>query len=187
MGVKLRKYPTDLFLYQMLIYKLRPDFIVETGAYLGGASLFFAHMCDLVGNGRVIGIDKRDIQKAQHPRITYYTGSTVDDETLRWLHALVKGSCMVILDSDHHTDHVTKELNLYSPLVTQGQYLVCEDTYLNNPVPWVVTNRKGEKFVTTDPGPKDAVEKFIKDNKDFVIDNVEYPLGMSPNGWLRRL
>ncbi len=80
---------------------------------------------------------------------------------------------MVTLDSDHHKDHVLKELELYSPLVTTGNYLVVEDT-IENP---------------NYPGAKEAVEQFLKSNSNFAADKRREKFGFTtnPNGWLKRI
>ena len=180
MGVRIRKYPTDLFVYQMLIHDLKPDVLIETGTFLGGATLFFAHMMDLVGNGRVISVDYRKFNRPKHPRITYLTCKATDSKMLAQIKSMVKGSCMVVLDSDHHRSFVKRELYYYSPFVTVGQFLVCEDTFLENPIPWKKRNDPADV-------PREAVKWFLKHNKKFVVEPVEYMLGMNPGGWLKRI
>src|SRR4030042_366214 len=71
LGTHIVKYPADLFLYQMIMSKNKPDVLIETGAYLGGGALFFVSMFDLIGKGQVISIDRREMKRPQHPRITY--------------------------------------------------------------------------------------------------------------------
>ena len=43
MGQPIQKSPLDCWVYQELMYELRPDLIVETGTYLGGSALLFGH------------------------------------------------------------------------------------------------------------------------------------------------
>lgn len=86
---------------------------------------------------------------------------------------------MVLLDSDHSKDHVLTEMNLYSKYVTRGSYMVVEDTALNgHPI-----------HPDTEPGPMEALEMFMKDNKDFVIDKTREKFLMTwhPNGFLRKI
>jgi cephalosporin hydroxylase len=183
-GTKLVKYPTDLFIYQMIITGNKPDFIIETGTFLGGSALFFASVCDLIGHGHVIGIDKREIRgRAKHPRISYIVGRATGADTLRKVKEIVgDGSCMVVLDSDHRKGHVKRELTKYSKIVTKGQYLVTEDTMLGTDV---VKWKYGKE-----DSPKKAVDWFIGQcNEEFVVDPLEnrYMVSMNPGGWLRRI
>ena len=57
LGVPTQKCPLDLWVYQEIIFELRPDVIVECGTCKGGSALFLASMCDMVRNGRVFSID----------------------------------------------------------------------------------------------------------------------------------
>src|SRR5438045_3390452 len=57
LGAQVGKCPLDLWMYQEIIYRLKPDLIIETGTYYGGSAYFFASLCDLIGKGRVISID----------------------------------------------------------------------------------------------------------------------------------
>ena len=96
----------------------------------------------LGGNGQVLGIDidirehnRAEIEK--HPmykRIDMIEGSSVDEKIAEQVYEIAKAKkrIMVVLDSMHTHDHVFKELELYSPLVTKGSYLVVLDTIIED-------------------------------------------------------
>lgn len=175
LGIKLQKYPMDLWIYQEIIAKCKPDLIVETGTAYGGSALFLASICDLIGHGKVISIDVKNGNFPTHPRITYLTGNSVSEEVLSKIEWTDRN--MVILDSDHRKDHVLSELRTYSKFVSVGQYLIVEDTNLNyNPV------RAG-----AGPGPKEALDEFMND--EFVVDQSKhkYLISTNPNGYLLRV
>lgn len=181
LGHHIIKYPNDLFYYQMILYERRPDLIIESGTYKGGGTLFFASMCDLIGHGKIVSIDRRKIAgRPEHPRITYILGRSTASDTLRKLNEMASGkTCMVVLDSDHTTGHVKRELHFLGKYVTRNQYLVCEDTYLGgHPV-----NR-----FKCGPGPKPAVDWFMAKTKDFEVDHFEWRclVSQSPGGYLLR-
>lgn len=181
MGVPILEYPVDMWEMQEVIYKTKPDVLIETGTYKGGSSLFFASLFDLIGKGRVITVDiLEQPNRPTHPRITYLVGSSTSPGVLRQIEGMIKPGehVMVFLDSDHHTRHVTKELNLYSPLVTLGDYLVVADT---NPYLQLADG--------TPPGPGVAVASFLENDADFVQDMSHQKWGYSdfPGGWLKRV
>jgi cephalosporin hydroxylase len=170
-GVPLLKPPTDMWTYQELINEIKPDLIIETGTYCGGSALFLRDMLNLVHpEGKVITIDVDDssiYEIARVPGIRFYKGSSVAEDTLIDIKAHIEaykcGRVMVVLDSDHSEEHVTKELDLYAPLVTVGSILIVEDTSpaANDPGPlaavtsWSLRQRgfkknlMGEKFMLT--------------------------------------
>ena len=78
MGVPALKCPLDLWVYQELLFRLRPGLIVETGTRHGGTALYLAHLCDLLGRGRVASVDIEALPRPQHPRIRYIKGSSTD-------------------------------------------------------------------------------------------------------------
>ena len=91
---------------------------------------------------------------------------------------------MVVLDSNHTHDHVLRELELYSPLVTKGCYLVVFDTLLDDMPADLVGNRPWG------PGnnPKTAVHEFLRRTDRFEIDkDIEHKLliTVAPDGYLR--
>lgn len=197
LGVQVQKFPTDLWNYQELIYELRPDLIVETGTLFGGSALFLACACDMVGHGKVMTIDNADLEdiyrnnpaprpaflgrvgRPEHERITYLCGSSTAAEIVDQVKCSVgpEDVVMAILDSDHKKDHVLEEMRIYGDLVTKGSYMVVEDTIINNPV-----------LPEYGPGPMEAVQEFLEENADFMIDNdkEKFYLTSNPNGYLKK-
>ncbi|SRR5258706_6634157 len=183
LGVPALKCPLDLWMYQQIIHETRPAVIVETGVNEGGSSLFLASMLDLLGGGKVIACDitlaKVSPIVKKHPRITLVEGSSIGNKIVsRISNECADQSVMVILDSDHSYKHVREELNLYSKLVTVGNYLICEDSNVNgHPV-----------YPDHGPGPFEAVEEFIRENTGWYIDHSceRFLLTFNPSGYLKR-
>jgi cephalosporin hydroxylase len=182
MGHEMQKCPMDLFMYQEIIYECKPDLIIECGTWRGGSALYMAHLCDLLNHGMVLTVDiNRFVGFPQHSRIMYLTGSSVDDGTFKQVQLVADGfrKIMVILDSDHTKAHVQKELELYSPLVTKGQYLIVEDS-----------NIHGHPVREDLPaGPFEAIEKWLPRNSEFQRDEAceRFLLTFNPGGYLRRI
>jgi cephalosporin hydroxylase len=181
MGVRLLKSPTDLWVYQEILHQTRPDLVIETGTAWSGSALHLAHLCELLGRGRVVSVDidpKPDLPR--HERVTYLTGSSTAPEIVGQMTREAEGKrVMVILDSDHSARHVLEELRLYAPLVSPGCYLIVEDTNVNNrPV-----------LPEHGPGPWEAVAEFLKTSRSFEIDRSreKFLLTFNPSGYLRRI
>jgi hypothetical protein len=140
-----------------------------------------AMIFDLIGHGRIITVDiTAQPGRPEHPRITYVTGSSIDPAIVAGVKAEVAGArAMVILDSDHTLEHVYEEMLYYSPLVQVGDYLIVEDTNINgNPT-----------FPDFGPGPMEAVDRFLSETQDFVIDKrcERFMMTLNPRGYLRRV
>ena len=158
MGVPVLKCPMDTWIYQEIIHRTRPEVIIETGTRFGGSALYMAHLLDLLGgDGRVISIDITmglvHEPTKRHPRITLIEGSSTDSAIVNQVANAARGKrTMVVLDSDHAAAHVLREMELYSPLVTPGHYMIVEDSNVNgHPV-----------IPNFGPGPMEAIEAFMK-------------------------
>lgn len=175
LGVPVIQLPEDLFMMQEVIYKTRPDVLVETGTAHGGTALFYASMLELLGRGEVVSIDV-EIRKYNrlaiqaHPmskRITLIEGSALDEKVARQVRSRIARDhkVLVALDSNHTTEHVRGELEWYAPLVTPGSYVVVFDTVMQ-----VVGDAPGrsEEWAKNGPGP--AIESFLADHPEFEVD-----------------
>jgi cephalosporin hydroxylase len=181
LGLEVQKNPFDLWVFQEILFETKPDVLVEAGTYKGGSALYFASLFDLMGRGRVVTIDIEDHpEKRQHARIAYLLGSSTSPGIVAKVKSLIQPGekVMVVLDSDHHRDHVLNELRLYSPLVSAGQYLIVEDTHFNG---HPILPRYG-------PGPLEAVHEFTAANRDFVPDRSreKFLFTFNPEGYLKR-
>lgn len=187
MGHRVMQYPTDLVIKQELLFSIKPDLLIECGTAHGGSSLFYAHMFDLIGNGRIVSIDIEDYpNRPTHPRIEYIKGSTIDPAIIERIATIAKtspGPTMVVLDSRHTRDHVLSELEDYHSLVTPGSYLIVEDGDINGHP--VFTDWEPD----SGPGPFEAIQEFLSRNRQFAVDkNCErYLMSHHPSGYLKRL
>lgn len=152
LGHKVLKYPLDLWVYQEILFEIKPDTIIECGTMFGGSTLFFACCCDLLNNGKIISIDiQPQPNRPEHKRITYLKGSSTSQEIVDQLQGLLNGKVLVVLDSQHTKQHVLNELKIYSKIVTSGSYIIVEDSNIGgHPV------KK-----SLHPGPMEAVKEFI--------------------------
>lgn len=182
LGVPTEKCPLDLWIYQEILWEVKPDVIVETGTRWGGSALFLASICDVLGRGRVITIDiEIPGERPVHSRITYLAGSSTSPDIVEEVKDEIgtDDRVMVCLDSDHAMDHVLAEMQAYSDLVSVGSYLIVEDTNINgHPV-----------FQGWGPGPQEAVQQFLKETDEFVVDDEreKFLLTFNPRGYLRRV
>jgi cephalosporin hydroxylase len=186
MRIPAQQSPCDLWAIQEIIWEIKPDFIVETGTFKGGGTLFMASVLQNISpSGKVITVDiESQIVPASklalfQERVEFIEGDSVADETIRRIAERVRGSkVMVMLDSDHHKKHVLKELRLYSQFVSPGSYLIVHDTSHNG---HPLRTAYGE-------GPMEAVKDFLKENKNFVSDRSreKFLFTFLPQGFLKR-
>lgn len=178
MGVLILKCPMDLITYEEIIFEKKPDIVLETGTAEGGSAFYMAHLMDIIGHGEIVTVDILASEfRPQHNRITYLTGSSIEENIITEMKKRAEGkTVMVILDSDHSKNHVFEEMKLYSEIVSPGQYMIVEDSNINgHPV-----------YETFGPGPMEAIEDFMKENNEFTIDKSREKLFITfnPSGYL---
>lgn len=189
------QFPQDIIAIQEIIWQIKPDLIIETGIAHGGSLVFSASILELLGgNGQVLGIDidireHNRVEIERHPmykRITMIQGSSIDDSIAQQVYdfARDKKRVLVVLDSNHTHDHVLRELQLYSPLVTKGSYLVVFDTAIEDMPEDFFPDRSWGKG----NNPKTAVWEFLKTNDRFEIDKEiqnKLLITVAPDGYLK--
>ncbi len=195
LGEPVLNLPEDLFVIQDIIYRTKPEYIVETGVAWGGSSLFYSMILDYVGGKKYIGIDtfipnnvKIAIhgQKKLRKKITLIKGDSTSDKTIKKIKNYVKNSkkILVILDSNHTHDHVLKELNIYSKFVKGGQYLICGDTIVND----IPVQKHRPREWNKKNNPQTALDIFFKKNRNkFKVDKEIYRkllFSNQPKGYL---
>jgi len=195
LGRPIIQLPADIMALQEIIWRVKPDLIVETGIAHGGSLVFSASMLELLGgNGIVLGIDI-DIRKhnraeieahPMHKRITMLEGSSTSPAVLAEVNRVAgdRRQVLVILDSNHTHEHVVGELKLYSPLVRKGGYLVVLDTVIEDMPDGSFPDRSWGKG----NNPKTAVWEFLRANDRFEIDSdleAKLQITVAPDGYLK--
>ena len=200
LGRPLIQLPEDVIRVQEVIYRVKPDVLIETGIAHGGSLVFYASLFKAMGKGRVVGVD---IEIRSHNRaaieahelfssITMIEGSSIAPETVASVKSVVRPGerVMVILDSCHTKAHVATELEAYQELVTPGSYLVATDGSMKDfhDVPggnpeWIWDH------------PTAATAEFAARHPEFVLEQPAWPFNESklktnithwPGAWLRR-
>jgi cephalosporin hydroxylase len=172
--------PEDMIRIQEVIWRLRPDVIVETGVAHGGSLIFYASLFEAMGHGRAIGVDIeiRDhnrIAIEAHPlagRITLIQGSSTASDTLAAVQDRIAPDerVLVVLDSNHSRAHVETELDLYAPLVSSGSYIVACDGIMAQ---LAGAPRSAPDWASNNPVA--AVDAFLTRSPDFVLEEPGFP------------
>ena len=184
LGRPIIQVPTDIYAIQEIIWKVKPDLVIETGIAHGGSLILSASMlamldyCDAVTEGkaldprksnrRVVGIDidirphNREAIEA-HPLahlIELIQGSSIEESVVNQVKEKTKGreKILVFLDSNHTHDHVLAELEAYAPLTSAGSYCVVWDTGVEDLPAEFCTDRPWGKG----NNPKTAVWEYLR-------------------------
>lgn len=182
-GIPIIQYPQDIIVLMEIIWKIKPDLIIDVGIAHGGSLIFNAANLCLIDQSerkkikrKVLGIEiylkrKNKIKITRDSLFKYIDiieGSSTSEETKNKVlsYAKNKKKILVILDSNHTHEHVLKELEFYSKLVSKGSYCIVYDTIIELMPKKYYKNRDWDKG----NNPYTAVKTFLKKNKNFMID-----------------
>lgn len=169
-GVPCQQFPSDLWRYAELVFRLRPPFVLETGTAAGGTALFLADVLEAAGGGEVITVDVEP-PSVTHERLICVQRDSADPGTASFIRGRFGGARgLVLLDGDHSSGQVLRELDTYADL---ADYLVAEDTIM-------------EHLPQYGDGPHVALAKWLPDHPEFAPDPDPSPT-QHPGGWLRRV
>ena len=195
LGRPIIQFPQDILAIQEIIWSVKPDVVVETGIAHGGSLILSASMLELLGgDGFVVGIDidirahnRKEIER--HPlarRIVMIEGSSTDPDVAGQASVLAGAGTrvLVLLDSNHTHAHVLEELDLYSPLVGEGSYIVVFDTVIEDMPAGSFPDRPWDKG----NNPATAVREFLGRNDRFEVDHElenKLLISVAPGGYLK--
>lgn len=182
MGTQPMQWANDLFYYQDIVWKTLPDVIIETGTLNGGVPSFLVDVFTLMKmKGKITSLPKIitiDINKpkCELPKeVTFIHGKSIEviDEVRSFFSFGDK--VMVLLDSQHDKEYVLKEMIAYGSLVTEGMYMIVQDT-------------SGDIRNWSDGGPWGAIKNYLMFYDDFEIDYFydRWILTQHPRGYLKK-
>ncbi len=212
LGRPIIQYPQDMVAVEEIIWRVKPDLIIETGIAHGGSLVYSASllalldMCEAIEAGttldparskrKVIGVDidirahNRAAVEA-HPmssRIEMIQGSSIAADVVDEVRRRARNHdrVLVCLDSNHTHDHVLAELEAYAPLTSRGSYCIVFDTLVEDVPKELYPDRPWG------PGdnPKTAVHKYLRSHPEFVIDRTiqdQLLITVAPDGFLQRV
>ena len=184
MGMPIWKNPLDAWIYQEIVYEVKPDVIVEIGSNYGGGTKYFADLLDLIGKGIVISIDMdRSNYNLKHKRVRELTGNSSDQKIVSEVSCLCKGKdVLVIQDGGHSLKQALEDLENYAKLVSLDSYFIMEDGIVD-------LFHHGDGLGFQEKGPLAAVENFLRRNPHFAVDSKKerYILTYNPKGFLKRI
>ncbi len=184
LGRPIIQYPNDIVAMQEIIWKVRPDLIIETGIAHGGSLIFSASMLAMLdmedaikdsefmdpsaSKRKVLGIDidireHNRIAIEEHPmssRIQMIQGSSIDPDVVNQVKDIAKAytRVLVCLDSNHTHDHVLAELEAYAKLTSIDSYCIVFDTFVEDMPDDMFPDRPWGKG----NNPKTAVREYLQ-------------------------
>ncbi len=184
LGSDLQQFQWDCWLYQEWLWRDRPRTLVECGTASGRTTEYLAWVLKQARpDGAVVTIDLLPPHQGRRlaaENVRVFTGfDTTRPETQAAVLATgaVQPPVAVTLDTEHGRDHVLAEMRLWAPLVSVGQYLLVQDTWL------------GVHDGTWPDNALGAVAAFMATQTGFVIDlwPQRWLCTQSPFGWLKRV
>lgn len=158
--VPIIKCPFDYVIYQMILWEVKPDLIIEIGTNRGGSALYFADLLDIIGHGEIHTIDIEDMACAEvkkHPRIKFFKEG-YQHYDLKNAEGFEK--IIVIEDGSHTYQDVKETISKFNSVVNLGSYFIVEDG---------IIDKLGWKKIYNG-GPNRAIKEFIKEDDTFVIE-----------------
>ena len=176
------KCPFDYVIYQMILWEVKPDLIIEVGTNKGGSALYFADLLDMIGHGEIHTIDIEDIvheEVKNHKRIKFFK-SGYEKYDLKNTEGFKK--IMIIEDGSHTYEDVKAALHKFNSVVNKNSYFIVEDGILDK-MGWK------NKY---NGGPNRAIKEFILENDSYIIDRKWCDLfginaTFNTNGFLKRI
>lgn len=172
LGVPIIRLPEDIQLQQELIWREKPDLVIEIGIARGGGLIFNASIQELSGiKPHVVGIDNKvyphtheAIENSRYSNcINIIEGESTSIQTVKAVTPIIRSSCktLLILDSDHSSKHVLDELNIYVPLLPINSLVIICDTIIDE----LPAGTYPDRTWSDGQGPGHALKTYMLNNK----------------------
>ena len=207
MGVFIQQDPMDAFAIQDMLWRVKPDLIIEVGTNTGGGAIFYATiMKGYNPHGKIVTLDVKEVSnwnKRNNHRcpgcilatdhawwgdgmIHFVKGRVTEADTRKKVEEFTKTAkiILVIEDASHRYPDTLQNLEAIHSWVTPGSYLLVQDTKMDRFV-----GKLGKRYGNLKFGPMRSVDEFLaKHGSSFVIDRrFEYFLySQHHRGWLRK-
>eukprot|EP01061_Rhynchopus_euleeides_P034525 TRINITY_DN58361_c0_g1_i1.p1 TRINITY_DN58361_c0_g1~~TRINITY_DN58361_c0_g1_i1.p1 ORF type:complete len:435 (+),score=163.50 TRINITY_DN58361_c0_g1_i1:60-1307(+) len=191
LGVKCQQDPMDAFAIQDMLWRVKPDLIIEVGTNNGGGAIFYASiMQNYNKNGKIVTLDVKPVTQnwMTGPNAGNCEGCITGNEHPLWKDSdminFIKGDIMkkdiqaqveefvnkaktvlVVEDASHRYPETLHRMNVIYKYVTVGSYMLVQDTKMDRFVSRLRKKYGGLKF-----GPMRSVDEFIKANQNWEID-----------------
>ena len=196
-GFPIIQFPSDILVLQEILYREKPDIVIECGIGRGGGLIFYSSILKLIKKKfQVIGVElslgsnKKKINKSPFSKnIKLIEGSSTEEKTVAKIKDILKNynKPLIILDSNHTHQHVLDELNIYSKFVKKNGYLIVFDSIIE------FIKRKHndpKKKFKKGNSPYTAIKEFLKNNPKFKIDPYfenKALITSAPSGFLKKI
>lgn len=184
-GLKMIKNPFDLITYEEILWEIKPTIVIEIGSSQGGFALWLKDRTQIMRlNTKIVTIDlsgnaNRNLNSFKSDNLMCIVGDCNSSDILSKLKNCISKNDVVLIieDSSHTFENTFRVLENYKKIVTVGSYIIVEDGICD------VLN------IGPSPGPMKAIEKWINDNKNYMIDRTreKYIMTYNPKGFLKRI
>lgn len=177
LGVPVIRLAEDLVRQQELIFREKPDLVIEIGVARGGGLVFSASMQDISAIApNVVGVDnkiflhtKEAIEHSKYSSgIQLIEADSTSEQAVQSVRKAITETnvktCLLILDSDHTSAHVLAELYAYVPLLPKGSTVMVCDTIIDEFPPGTYMDRSW----ADGSGPSKAIDEYLLTDKSLV-------------------
>jgi cephalosporin hydroxylase len=135
-SVSVLQTSTDLENWVKIIDKYQPDIFIEMGVANGGNIIYINDLIQKHKSCEFVGIDIEDNvdKKAKElSNFKFLMADTLSEESFHLIKSVVENNkgkrVLMHFDDWHKSDHVLKELNMYSALLNSNDVIIVGDTW----------------------------------------------------------
>jgi len=176
-GIPIIRLPDDIVIFQEIVWRVKPRFVIETGVARAGSLVLAASLMAMTQlKPRVLGLDIKIFPHAREALllspfasgIQLWEGDSASERARLAVSDFVRstpdqGPGILVLDSDHSHSHVLQELQLHAPLMPRGSLILVADTLIEEFPAGHYPDRPWDRGNS----PLTAVRTFLRENPGF--------------------